>query len=250
MKKLIYLFVVTSIFLSSCSKESLQPMDITTAMSKISGYFQDNLQDQIVILVGKEETLISDLSTDVVDAFNSQLYVDSLGGPSDQNNLRHTEIITHYEEGTTGFIALPAEIQEAVKFINDLKITGKLKDGVAVEHIIGTATATDMKLLILYGYGIPVELAPGTTPIYMFMSDACWQGILDLTTGILDFWYDSWSIIEWFDLGTVECDALIETGPEAVFGCDVLFIAATISSWSKSELDIYEGGREVNASCK
>ena len=148
-------------------------MDITTAMSKISGYFQDNLQDQIVILVGKEETLISDLSPDVVDAFNSQLYVDSLGGPSHQNNLRHTEIITHYEEGTTGFIALPAEIQEAVKFINDLKITGKLKDGVAVEHVIGTATFTDIKLLFLHGYGVPLEITPNTETVYMFMSNKC-----------------------------------------------------------------------------
>jgi hypothetical protein len=255
MKKILYLFLVTSIFLSSCSEESLQPeessqpMDIENAMSKIKGYFKENLLDQIVILIGKDETLISDLNQDVIDGFNSQLYVDSLGGPSHPNNLRHTEIITHYEEGTHAFIALPAEIQEAVKFINDLKIMGKLKDGVAVEHVIGTATATDMKLLIVYGYGIAVELAPGTTSIYMFMSDSCWKGIFDLTTGILNFADDSRSVIDWFVLGTSECDALIESGPEAVFACEVDFIAVTISSWTKSGLAVYKGGREVNADC-
>lgn len=123
-----------------------------------------------------------------------------------------------------------------------------MKDGIAIEHIIGTATAIDMKLLMLNGYGVPVELAPETT-IYMFMSDACWKGIFDLTTGILNFANDSWSVFDWFVFGTSECDLLIESGPEAVFACDVLFIATTITSWSKSALEVYQGGREVNAYC-
>ena len=146
----------------SCSEESSQPLpkDITTEMSKINSYFQENLPAHLTILVGKDETLISNLSQKVLDDFNSQVCIDSVGGPSHPDNLRHTEIIKHYEEGTPEFIALPADIQEAVKFINDLKSTGKLKDGAAVEHVIGTATAIDMKLLILHGYGVPVELAP------------------------------------------------------------------------------------------
>ena len=81
------------------------------------------------------------------------------------------------------------------------------------------------------------------------MTNACWQGIFDLTTGILNFLDDSWSIIEWFDAGTIECDALIEIGPEAVIACDALFIAGTLWSWTKSELAVYKGGREVSASC-
>lgn len=247
--KFILLTLITLLFIS-CSEESSEPLskDITTEMSKINSYFQENLPGHITILVGKDETLISDLSQKVVEDFNSQAYIDSLGGPNHPDNLRHTEIIKHYEEGTPEFIALPVDIQEAVKFINDLKITGKLKDGIAVEHIIGTATAIDMKLLMLNGYGVPVELAPETT-IYMFMSDACWKGIFDLTTGILNFANDSWSVFDWFVFGTSECDLLIESGPEAVFACDLLFIATTITSWSKSALEVYQGGREVNANC-
>ena len=248
--KFLLLTLITLLFIS-CSEESFQPLpkDITTEMSKINSYFQENLPGHITILVGKDETLISDLSQKVVEDFNSQAYIDSLGGPNHPDNLRHTEIIKHYEEGTPEFIALPVDIQEAVKFINDLKITGKLKDGIAVEHVIGTATAIDMKLLILHGYGVPVELAPGATTIYMFMSDACWKGILDLTLGILNFANDSWSVIDWFLYTTAECDALIETGPEAVFACEMTVIRLTMYSWSKSGLAVYAGGREVNANC-
>jgi hypothetical protein len=217
-------------------------------MSKIKLYFRKYLPHNPVILVGKEETLTNDLSQKVINEFNSQKYVDVLGGPSHPNNLRHTEIITHYEEGTQAFIALPAEIQEAVKFINNLKIMGKLKDGIAVEHVIGTATFTDMKLLFLDGYGVQVQLAPGHN-IYMFMSDKCWQGYFDLTLGILNFAEDSWAIIGWFLASTSECDALVEIGPEAVFACEMTTIELTITSWSRSGLAVFTGGVEVIASC-
>ena len=157
----------------SCGKPNKDvDLTISKALEIIRKYFIKINSKQIPILVGRNESLIRDLGTRVIGEINSQKYVD-LGGPTCLRNERHTKIITHYDNGSPAFIALPVEIQKAVKFINDLKITGKLKDGVAVEHIIGTATIFDMKLLILYGYGIPVELAPGTTPIYMFMSDAC-----------------------------------------------------------------------------
>lgn len=61
--KFLLLTLITLLFIS-CSEESSEPLskDITTEMSKINSYFQENLPGHITILVGKDETLISDLN--------------------------------------------------------------------------------------------------------------------------------------------------------------------------------------------
>ena len=250
MKKLLYLFVVTSIFLSSCSKECSTPMDITTAMSKINGYFNENLSDHAVILVGKDETLISDLGQDVIEDFNSTVYIDSLGGQNHPNNLRHTEIINHYYEGTAEFIALPAEIQEAVNIINDLKITGKLKDGVAVEHVIGTATQLDMKILLLHGYGVPLEITPGAIPTYMFMSDDCWTDLGHLLMSVAAAGGGLYAAF--FTITSACLAASIWSGPFAVAvatACEMSAMLAELGAASGAVIVGYESGKEVIQDC-
>ena len=249
MKNTLLLLTLITLVFTSCSKESSQSEDIATAMSKINGHFQENLPGHAVILIGKDETLISDLGQDVIDDFNSQVYVDSFGGPSHPNNLRHTEIITHYEEGTPAFIALPAEIQEAVNVINDLKITGKLKDSVAVEHVIGTATHLDMKILVLHGYGVPLEITPGAVPTYMFMSNKCWEGWLTLLGSISA----GGALFPAFASVSVACIALsVWEGPFAfatATACEIGMMTAAIAGFGVTVIDSYSGGVEVEADC-
>ena len=160
----------------NCRKKKFSK--VAEALDTIFTYFQKNRPGQHPILVGKNETLVSDLGQDVIDDFNSQAYCMDFGGPIHPNNERHTEAIKHYHKGTADFDTLPSDIQSAVQIINDLKLKGKLKkDGPFVEHVIGSATMLDMKLLHLHGYGVQVAVAKDYPPIMMFMSSECWTNL-------------------------------------------------------------------------
>lgn len=130
---------------------------IEDAMKTIRDYFKVKNPNQIPILVAKKETLSSDLS-------GLGIWETKFGG-------EHLSKIKHYYEGQDEFISLPIIVQNAITFINNLELKGRLRDSPEkLLHVIGTASLTDMYLLSSFGYGVPLTLSPNVPSILMFQA--------------------------------------------------------------------------------
>jgi hypothetical protein len=266
-------------------------LKIEEALTIMHKYFKENHPGQRLILVGKNETLVSDLGDTIKEVFNStgyqkmcdgtgnyatqkSIYVPSTGktitadsydhavhgassfgtidnlkaaGQHAADGVRHLNIIKHYHNGTDEFSALPSNIQKAVQIINDMKIKGDV-GGKNVEHVIGTATMPDMKILVLGGYGVPVKLSPNSYPIMMFMKATC---IANVVLEVKDIW--SVGSPAWAALFTEEalCSLSFEAPPAMVI-CE---IAATMynlgtASWAAIKLINTARYKTVYAECK
>jgi len=203
-------------------------------------------QRSITTSTGK--TITSDSYDNAVHGASSFGTIDNLtaAGQHAENGVRHLNIIKHYHNGTDEFSALPSNIQKAVQIINDMKIMGDV-GGKNVEHVIGTATMPDMKILVLGGYGVPVKLTPNSHPIMMFCKASC---IAEVVLEVKDIW--SAMSPAWAALFTEEalCTLSFEAPPVMVI-CEIASTMYNLgkASWATIRLINKARYKKVFAEC-